>query len=175
MENYKVLKKYLKDKHKKCIKELFEDLYHDLLLKNLQKDIQYPKTYYSNGLVFLLLNNNKTANNKKRINKTYYERFNNYEFNTKMQNENTNELDIKYTQTSLEVSFLVPRDNNLFVKIVNEVERLPGKTKERIKEYLFGEMTISEIAKENNLNYDTTKATIKRGLDILRKRLQNER
>lgn len=98
----------------------------------------------------MLLNSQTTRKNRIKVATKYYEKFDN-EF------------------------LLVPRDNNLFVKIVNEVERLPGKTKERIKEYLFGEMTISEIAKENNLNYDTTKATIKRGLDILRKRLQNER
>lgn len=150
MENYKKLKAFLKKTNPRCSNELFEDLFHELLIRNLNVEIENENTYYYTGFRFLLLNANTTSKNRIKVATKYYEKLDN-EF------------------------LLVPRDNNLFVKIVNEVERLPGKTKERVKEYLFGQMTISEIAKENNLNYDTTKATIKRGLDILKERLQNER
>ena len=56
--------------------------------------------------------------------------------------------------------------------IINAIESLPNKTRDRIKEYLLDEKTILEIANDNELNYDTTKATIRRGLEILRGRLK---
>lgn len=77
----------------------------------------------------------------------------------------------EYVETE-EGSYEQNRNMTLLREILNKIEELPEKTRMRLKEYLLDEKTILEIAQDNNLNYDTTKATIRRGLEILQKRLK---
>lgn len=77
----------------------------------------------------------------------------------------------EYVETEEEL-YEYTGNEKLLREILNKIEELPEKTRIRLKEYLFQEKTIFEIAKDNNLNYDTTKATIRRGLEILQKRLK---
>jgi hypothetical protein len=151
-EEYLSIKKYLKKTNPKCSNELLEDLFHDLLIKNKETDITYKNTYFYNGLKMKLLNVETNRVNGIRLAKIYYQ----------------------YTKNFvIDLSFDIYSDKNLLNVILNKIESLPGKTKARIKDYLILDMSIAEIAKERNLNYDTTKATIKRGLDILKKELKN--
>jgi hypothetical protein len=147
-KEYLQVKSYLKKTNPKCDEYLIEDIFHNLLIKNKGLKIENLNTYYHKGFRLALLNVDTNQKNGVRLAKEYQNMFKDY-----------NEV--------------IYSDNKLFVKVINQIERLNGKTKKRVKEYLFGEMTISEIAKERNLNYDTTKATIKRGLDILRNELKN--
>lgn len=147
MDNYQEIKDYIKFYNKKVENETFEDIYHDLLLKNLNKNIQKEKTYFYQGFKFRLMNNNTMIKQNQNVLRQYVEKFDN-------------------------ITYQVNSDSKLLCVIINEIEKLPNKTRSRIKEYLFKDMSISEIAKVNKLNYDTVKATIRRGLSILQERLQ---